>query len=338
MSIAEVVRELGFATTILSGRHYNLLLQVTNRCNMKCSFCDFWPNGVSPRDELSVGEFRDLSRQLTGLGRFLVSLEGGEPFVRPDLVEIVRAFSEHHVPVLFTNGWYVTEENARALFDAGLAQIGVSLDYADARRHDAKRVLPGAFERVWNAVELLKAAAPHGGKQVHIMTVLMRDNVDDLGPLLEMSGGRGIGHVVTLVSTRGYRRGKGVDHVPEPGISARLLELWRRHPHWRFWRQYLEKMDAFLSHGAMPACRAGLQSFNIDHVGNVSPCVEKIDRIYGNIRTESLKRISERLATQRDGISTCQDCWTVCRAFSQFMGRGGSLRSWADMVGRMRSQ
>ena len=64
MSWTETKRELGFARAIFAGRPYNLLLQVTNRCNMKCSFCDFWPNGVAPQEELSLDEFRSLSAQL----------------------------------------------------------------------------------------------------------------------------------------------------------------------------------------------------------------------------------------------------------------------------------
>ncbi|MBI3890780.1 MAG: hypothetical protein HY303_04545, partial [Candidatus Wallbacteria bacterium] len=48
LSPRELRRDLGFAAGLLLGRPFSCLLQVTNRCNMRCSFCDFWPNGVSP--------------------------------------------------------------------------------------------------------------------------------------------------------------------------------------------------------------------------------------------------------------------------------------------------
>ena len=99
---------------------------------MQCSFCDFWPNGVAPREELTLTDFARIARELSELGTFLVSIEGGEPFVRPDLVEIVALFARRHIPLLYTNGWYVDEAKARALLSAGLAQVGVSIDYADA--------------------------------------------------------------------------------------------------------------------------------------------------------------------------------------------------------------
>lgn len=96
--------DLRFAAGIAMRRPFQVLVQVTNRCNMKCSFCDFWPNGAHPREELSVDDFRQLAADLAKQGTFLVSIEGGEPFLRPDLVEIVRAFSAKHVTVLYTNG------------------------------------------------------------------------------------------------------------------------------------------------------------------------------------------------------------------------------------------
>src|SRR6185295_16878340 len=113
MTLREQMRDLRFAAGILLRRPFQALLQVTNRCNMKCDFCDFWPNGVSSQEELTTAEFGRIASELAELGTMLVSIEGGEPFVRPDLVEIVRLFARRHVPVLYTNGWYVEKESAR---------------------------------------------------------------------------------------------------------------------------------------------------------------------------------------------------------------------------------
>src|SRR5204863_6308577 len=104
------------------------------------------PNVAPRKDELTVAEYDRLAREMADLGTFVVSIEGGEPLVRKDIAGVVRAFAKKHVPVLFTNGWYVTPEIARTLFDAGLAQASVSIDYPDRRRHDAKRRVPGATE------------------------------------------------------------------------------------------------------------------------------------------------------------------------------------------------
>src|SRR5713226_6956487 len=107
MLLQELKRDLGFAATVVLRRPFQCFLQVTNRCNMRCSFCDFWPNGVPPAEELTLDDFSRLEEDLTRLGTFLISIEGGEPMLRPDLIDIVRIFSRRHMPMLYTNGWFI---------------------------------------------------------------------------------------------------------------------------------------------------------------------------------------------------------------------------------------
>jgi MoaA/NifB/PqqE/SkfB family radical SAM enzyme len=96
-------------------------------------------------------------------------------------------------------------------------------------------------------------------------------------------------------------------------------------------------MDAFVERGPMPTCHAGEQSFNIDHVGNVSPCIERIDSVVGNVRDEPMAAIIAKMKGL-DSVARCQDCWTLCRGFSQALGQGGTARSLMDLSTRMRSQ
>jgi MoaA/NifB/PqqE/SkfB family radical SAM enzyme len=335
VSWAEQTRDLRFAAGVLRRQPFQVLLQVTNRCNMQCSFCDFWPNGVAPREELTTAEFERLAGELEELGTFLVSIEGGEPFVRPDLVEIVRGFGRRHIPLLYTNGWYVDETAARALWAAGLAQVGVSIDYATADRHDSRRKLAGAFARAWRAIETLRDTAPHGGRQVHVMTVLMHDNAAELEALLKMSAAAGVGHCATLLSTGGFRRAPGAA-MPSPAQADGFARAWAAHPHFRMFGDYMRRIPAFVGGSPMPECRAGQQGFNIDHVGNVAHCIEKIDRPFGNVRQESLAAIHARMAAAQPARG-CQDCWTACRGFNQALADRGSLAAWRDLAGRMRS-
>jgi len=335
--LREIGREARFATGIARAKPFQCLVQVTNRCNMRCTFCDFWPNPAARGEELTTADFRRVAGELAEIGCFLVSIEGGEPTVRPDLPDIVRAFAARHVPLLYTNGWYIDAAAARALWDAGLVQVGVSIDFPDAARQDRKRGLAGGFERAWRAIDELRASAPHGGRQVHVMSVIMRENLDDLDALFAMSAARGVGHAVTLLSTKGFRRGNAVDLPPAAPVSARLLELWRRYPHVRAFRDYFERMDAFLGGGAMPRCNAGVQSFNIDHVGNVAPCIEKIDHPVGSVKRDGAAALWRRMHGLPE-VARCQDCWTMCRGFSQALGGGGDARGWLDLATRMRSR
>lgn len=343
-------RDARFALGLARRRPFQVLLQITNRCNMTCDFCDFWPNGVAPALELTLADYQRVARELDELGTFLVSVEGGEPLVRKDAVEILRAFARRHVVVLYTNGWFVTEELARRIYDAGVAQVGVSIDYADDARHDARRGQAGATRRAWAAIDHLRRAAPAGGRAVHVMTVLMAENQAELPRLLAQSGDAGVGHWITLVSAAGYRRGKGAA-LPSTPVSAELLRLRARFPHFRVFRDYVAAIDDFLAEagalrgadgraasagGGLPTCHAGDQSFNIDHQGGVAPCIEHIDWTAGNVRDEPLAAIVARMKGD-PRIRGCQACWTVCRGFSQVLGEGGSRTAWTDLATRMRS-
>lgn len=338
VKLADLRKDAAFAIGLARGKPFQLLLQVTNRCNMTCDFCDFWPNGVAPKLELSLADFQRLASELDRLGTMFISVEGGEPLVRKDILDILRALSRHHVTCLYTNGWFVTPELAREIWAAGVTQVGVSIDYAVAADHDRRRGVEGATERAWRAIELLRRAAPASGRSVHVMTVLMPDTFAQLPQLLEQSRDAGVGHWITLVSNTGYRRGK-VAIAPTRPMSETLLALRDRFPHFRVFKDYVSKIDAFTTGdtAALPRCRAGDQTFNIDHQGGVSPCIENIDWCAGNVRDEPLAQILARM--QGDPrVAQCQKCWTVCRGFAQELGNRGTLSGWRDLVGRMRSR
>ncbi|HET9934444.1 MAG TPA: radical SAM protein [Polyangiaceae bacterium] len=338
MNLGVLKKDLSFALGILQKKPFQVLVQVTNRCNMRCSFCDFWPNPAPKGQELSVSDYQRIARELAELGCFLISIEGGEPLVRKDLEGIIAAFSEHHIPALFTNGWYVDEARARSLFGAGLVHASVSIDYASAAKHDAKRGLAETTARAWDAVDTFRRVAPRGGLQVHVMTVLMRSNEDELEALLEQSRDRGVGHQFTLLATNGYRRGKSdVDELPTAAALQSFEQLFQRFPHIRFFGRYFQGAADFVQNRPLPTCRAGLQSFNIDHVGNVSACIERIEETVGNVKEVAVPELHRRLSTRHHEIAQCQRCYTACRGFNQALGDGGSLESWVELGTRMRS-
>jgi len=338
--IRQVKNEIRFANTIVMRKPFQCLLQVTNRCNMRCRFCDFWPNHVSRKEELTIEDYRKLSKDLSRYGSLLMSIEGGEPMVRDDLAELIEIFAEHHLPILFTNGWYVNDELAKLFFANGLHQVGVSIDFSTAQKHDGFRGVSGAFDKAVAAVEMFKRYAPRKGAQVHVISVLMRDNEDDIEGLLKLSASLGVGHQLTLLSNNGYRRTESVA-LPERLSADYLLTLRKRYTHLRTFSDYLRHIETFLHHQTenrvdnsvvdLPSCSAGLQSFNIDHIGNVSACIEKIDKSVGNIKSDSIFECVQRLSNL-DQVRGCQDCWTLCRGMTQSFRQSGNWRSWKDLL------
>jgi MoaA/NifB/PqqE/SkfB family radical SAM enzyme len=161
------------------------------------------------------------------------------------------------------------------------------------------------------------------------MSVLMHDNLDDFEALLQLSQQHGVGHQTTLVSTGGTMRQDSSAAVPAVGAGARLLALKTRYPHFISFSGYLAGIDTFLSGGVRTPCHAGERFLNIDHLGDVSPCIEKLGWTAGNLVREPYAVIAARLAAMEQ-VKTCADCWTSCRGFVEEMSGMPKLRSWRE--------
>ena len=111
--------------------------EVTLRCNAHCGFCDYWKTSSDQR----ASELKSYADAARFFNPMLVTFTGGEPTLRRDLEDLVaevdRAISLKYV-TLITHGAMLTPERAQSLWDAGINQFNISLDYLD-ERHDAAR-------------------------------------------------------------------------------------------------------------------------------------------------------------------------------------------------------
>jgi GTP 3',8-cyclase len=165
--------------------HRDLRVSVTDRCNLRCTYCmppDFadW----MPGDHLlSIDELMTVIEVAVGEGVDSIRLTGGEPLVRPDIVEIVRRINALPDPpkVTLTTNALKLAELARPLADAGLERVNISLDTLDAERF--KRLT--FRDRYADVIAGIEAALAAGLHPVKVNTVLMRGiNDDEAVPLL----------------------------------------------------------------------------------------------------------------------------------------------------------
>lgn len=300
-------RKWAFFRTFVRGRPVWCSWQITDRCNFRCRFCSAWKRHGKEREQ-TLQEIETSAANLARLGTMVVSMTGGEPFVRQDLPEIVRALALHHFPFVSTNGWLVTEERARALVEAGLWGIGVSLDYADAARHDRNRGQEGAHARAIEALRILQAARIRGRPQVNLMCTLMHDNLEDLHALAELA--REIGCRMRIQPYSVLKTGDTSLRHPPP-VADRLLELRREVPSVATSPVVLEKFDLALADG-VPGCVAGRYMLNIDPYGRVAKCPEDQANPVGHILRDDAESLLRGLR-DRHRANTCRACWYNCR-------------------------
>jgi len=303
-------------------------LQITHRCTFKCQICDFWKVEHNKENELSLSEIEIISKKLSKFGTLAISLAGGEPMLREDLSNIIKMIAQYHFPIMITNGWYISQDNAYNLWESGLQEISVSVDYADPEKHDTLRGKKGAFERAIEALRILKNNRPSLRNRVHMISVLLDDNINDIENLILLSKKIGVTYMVNLYS---YQRGKKRDRMPEPdkGITKHLLSLKKKYPNFVSLTAYLNKMDAAVQNGGVDDCKAGKYYMNIDNYGNVARCTETTDIPVGNILKEPPEDIRKKLFNVQK-TNSCDQCWTSCRGWDESMHGPQKLKTWKE--------
>ncbi len=167
-----------------SDQPFIVIWEVTRACDLACKHCR--ADAVTERHpyELTTNEGRQLLADLSELQpKPLVVLTGGDPFVRPDLLELVRfgascglsvALSPSVTPLL----------TPQALADAaaaGAKAVSLSLDGADAATHDAFRGIAGVFDATFAAARQVREA----GLRLQINTTVTAPTVTGLPRVLE---------------------------------------------------------------------------------------------------------------------------------------------------------
>jgi len=265
----------------------NVFLHVTKACNLRCAYCYFSASRPLP-GEMTTEEFARLWPEMVALRPQKVVFTGGEPLLRPDILELLSglraADPEHHVlRCLNTNGHLVTPELARAL--VGLAdEVRVSLD-ALPERNDALRG-KGNFDAAMRALEYYYAV----GFEPKVLVTITSISLPDLEKLLCLL----IEKKITRINLNSFRPiGRGAGHwewtVKPEEVRAAVRRAWER---------------CYPNQSVPPdppepdACsNCGVGSFlNIMPTGDVYPCHVLTDREFccGNVREQSLLEICRR--------------------------------------------
>ncbi|MHA6529115.1 GTP 3',8-cyclase MoaA [Paenibacillus sp. BAC0078] len=171
------------------GRLHNYVrISVTDRCNLSCQYCmpDKNIGAASQSPPLTFEEISSVVSVLADMGVTKVRLTGGEPLLRPRLEELVarlRAISGIGRIGLTTNGLLLSSK-ARALREAGLTDVNISLDSLQAERF-ARITGGGDVSRVLHAIG---ASLEAGVERVKVNVVVMHGvNDDEIESFLQLT-------------------------------------------------------------------------------------------------------------------------------------------------------
>ena len=258
----------------LRARNRPVLLnfEVTMRCNAKCSFCDYWKTPA----EAKHSEMHDFAEIVRRFSPMLITFTGGEPTLRKDLEEIVssvRKAVRYTYVQMITHGAMLSLDRAMSLWDAGVDQFNISLDYLD-ERHDAARGIPGLSAKILDLVPRMKDA---GIGSVRFNTVIKNDNLDQILPIVERAAALGGGVNFSLYTD--FKNGNGdylLGDIQQRELENVVQQLlaYKKRTRGVITNSdyYLEQIPRYVRGEMTEPCRSGSTTIHIDPQGMVRRC------------------------------------------------------------------
>jgi len=280
---------------------------VTSRCNMKCSFCDWWKMNIP---ELPTRKALTAIDEVCKLGVPFFDLSGGEPLLRKDLAILAKRASSHGCLVsMNTNGTLLKSSRASEIADA-FDVVVVSLDGPE-EVHDKLRGVGGTYDKATEAIKQLKAH----GTRVGVNTVVTPWNIKILPKFIEEL--RSLVDFAQVQPIHPYP--PPPQNRPSPEEVSRLLDylLRLKHSNPSFLAvptDFIKGFKHYFDGKAPKICHAGELYVAIDPMGRLLACPARADMVLGDVLTHSPGEIL-REKTKSEGwlkVSSCQGCWLEC--------------------------
>jgi Fe-coproporphyrin III synthase len=252
------------------------VLGITYNCNARCVMCDIWKIKNSP--ELSIEEYRKLPKTLKD-----VNISGGEPFLRKDIVDIVKIVTETCPKariVISSNGFLpdLIEKKMKEILkiksDIGIA---ISLD-GYKEMHNEIRGIPGGWDKVMNTVNRLKQL---GMKNIRFAFTTMEKNVKDFSKVYDVATNMGVEFAHSFAQTSEHYFGgiqfennpdakelkKQYDYIIKKELQTNNIKRWLR-------AYYASELYRFVTGKYCPSNKdSGRRFFYLDPEGIVYPSV-----------------------------------------------------------------
>lgn len=306
---------------------------VTNySCNLRCRMCrmpqDAERFAREGRKALSTGEMLSVIDGFARLGTRGIGFTGGEPLLRPDLLDLLRRTRERGMLThLNTNGTLLDEARVDALLDAGVSSMNISLDGATEASHDRTRGVTGSFGKTVEAVRRVDRMRKAAGSplRLKVVAVLSEDNLDEVADYLAFAASLGV-DCVEFIPRQPFPEGPGrVARADDATLSkvdaaVRLLSDAPSLP------VPIENSPGMLALFAPSfrgepsplSCHAGYNSLAVDCYGRVFPCVPYVNwgRSVGEVGEGGLEAFwySKAYGPARKEIAACHACTLNCQA------------------------
>ncbi len=291
----DLLNTMIYSTRIFTSRLPYVDLFVTSKCNLKCKHCFYMENLNKPNKELTLEEIQKVSKNLDKI--YYLTMTGGEPTIRNDIVEIVKTFYHNNdvkIMGFHSNGLnpkrlkQITEDILDSCPNMAFSVL-ISLD-GFKETHNNIRVSNQSYDNVIESVEALKEFMDRPNFDITLGTTIMDHNKNDILALNDFVKNKlGVKHDIS------YLRGRPKDTLGKGGILEKYKEFSNkikneRHPY------PSSRLKDFLvsaakdvvikveeEHKSVVPCQAIKKSVVISEEGDIYPC-EVLHKNLGNVR------------------------------------------------------
>jgi radical SAM protein with 4Fe4S-binding SPASM domain len=298
------------AKALALGVPMSVQLDLTYRCNERCVHCylDHDDHG-----EMTTAEIKHLLDEMAEAGVFMLTLSGGEIFLRKDFFEIL----EHARRLTFciklkTNAIMIGKHEAARIRDLGVESIQISIYSHRPEVHDAITLVPGSLKRSLDAIRFLKSQ----GLKVIIANVLMVQNMEDYEGVRALADELGVASVLDPTVTPMMDGDRSTLNL---GVDNTALQSLFRN------ESLVGDVEEFCALPPRPGedelqslpCSAGHTACYVSPYGDFYPCVQ-FPLTCGNVRQQPFLDIwqnSEQLKEVRSirvkDLTGCSQCTHV---------------------------
>ncbi len=244
--------------------------EITYSCNARCQHCHL--GGPAKEERASPEAYAKIAEELRPV---TAQISGGEPMLRRDLVQIIKAIRKPSGPpfiVLTTNAALLTKEKYFNLREAGVDEFSISFDYPD-ERHDEFRGIPGLFRRIESLLQELQSFED---KRITLSCVVQSKNYRELIRIAQLA--KEWNTAINFSTYTWLRTHQKEFLIPKNELSEfkeiieEILTFKRKHRNVYTSDYTLRNMVHFFENHSIPNCRAGERFFVVNPDGTLSPC------------------------------------------------------------------
>lgn len=284
---------------------------VTYRCNARCTMCNRYKAPSRAEEEISIETIKKLPKM------YFTNITGGEPFIRTDLNDVVRALYEKSDRIVISTNGFFTDRIIDLCKE--FPQIGIRISIEGLEKtNDEIRGLNDGYQRGYSTLKKLREM---GMKDVGFGMTVQDKNAPDLVPLYHISNEMGMEFATASLHNSFYFvESRNIIHdrpMVARNFEALVNELLKSNSPKKWFRAYFNHglINYIYGQQRLLPCDMSFDTFFIDPYGDVMPCNGTRDKeVMGNLNRQSWDELwnSPQAEAVRKKVRACdRNCWMI---------------------------